>query len=111
MQSPQFKKVNAIIRTDKLEDVEQRLKQMLVKGLSVSHVKGYGEYHDFVTHDWQVRNVRIEIFAEAAKAEEIAQAIVEAAHTGLKGDGIVVLMSVEKVLRIRTKGEAAPEEI
>ena len=39
----QLKKVNAIIRTDKLEDVEQRLKQMLVNGLSVSHVKGYGE--------------------------------------------------------------------
>lgn len=93
-----FKKVNAVIRTDKLEGVEQRLKQMLVGGLSVSHVKGYGEYHNFFTHDWQVRNVRIEIFAEAARAEEIAQAIVEAAHMGLKGDGIVVLMPVEKNL-------------
>ena len=107
----QLKKVNAIIRTDKLEDVELLLKGMRVKGLSVSHVKGYGEYHNFIAHDWQVQNVRIEIFAEAVRAEEIAKAIIEAAHTGTKGDGIIVMMPVEKVFRIRTKAEARPEEI
>ena len=58
-----------------------------------------------------MRNIRIEIFAEAARAEEIARAIVEAAHTGSKGDGMIVMMPVEKVLRIRTKAEAGPQEI
>ena len=106
-----LKKVNAIIRTNKLEDVERRLKQMLVNGVSVSHVKGYGEYHNFFTHDWQVQSVRIEIFAEAARAEEIARAIIETAHTGSKGDGLVVMMPVEKVFRIRTRAEARPEEM
>ncbi len=87
------------------------MKQMLVNGFSVSQVKGYGEYHNFFTHDWQVRSVRIEIFADATRAEEIARAIMEAAHTGGKGDGIVVMMPVEKIFRIRTKTEARPEEI
>jgi nitrogen regulatory protein P-II 1 len=107
----ELRKVNAIIRCDLLEQVEERLKDMLVKGLSVSHVKGYGEYSNFFTHDWQVRHARIEIFTEKNRAEQIAQAIVETAHTGMEGDGIVVLLPVEKVFRIRTKAEAQPGEI
>lgn len=107
----ELRKVNAIIRSDRLEQVEQRLKQMLVKGLSVSHIKGYGEYHNFFTHDWQMRNARIEIFAEKSRAEQIARAIIETAHTGGKGDGIVVILPVERVFRIRTKSDAEPGEI
>ena len=107
----ELRKVNAIIRSDLLEEVEERLKDMLVKGLSVSHVKGYGEYANFLTHDWQVRHARIEIFTEKNRAEQIAQAIIETAHTGMERDGIVVILPVEKVFRIRTKAEAQPDEI
>lgn|SRR5574341_134215 len=107
----QLRKVTAIIRSDSLEAVEERLKQMLVKGLTVTHVKGYGEYANFFSHDWLVRHSRIEIFAEKARAEEIVRAIIETAHTGMEGDGLVAILPVEKIFRIRTKAEAQPEEI
>jgi nitrogen regulatory protein P-II 1 len=99
------RKVNAIIRSDVLERVEERLRNMGVRGISVSHVKGFGEYANFFKHNWLVRHARIEIFAERSRAEEIARVIVEAAHTGVEGDGIVAILPVEKVIRIRTQTE------
>ena len=61
-----FRKVTASVRTEVLEAVEQRLPRAGVKGATVTHVKGYGEYADFFSHDWQVRHVRLEIFTEGA---------------------------------------------
>lgn len=49
-----------------LEAVEQRLPRAGVKGVTVTHVKGYGEYADFFSHDWHVRHVRLEMFTEGA---------------------------------------------
>lgn len=46
-----FRKVNAIIRSDALEKVEQRLHELGVPGISVTRVKGYGEYKNFYTND------------------------------------------------------------
>lgn len=61
----EFRKVTAIIRTDALERVEDRLVREGVKGVSGSYVKGYGEYKNFFTHDWLSRHVRIEIYTAA----------------------------------------------
>lgn len=72
----------------------------------------FGEYANFFRHDWFVRHARIEIFPNKERAEEIARAIAEEAHTGLAGDGIVGLAPVEKVIRIRTQsgfGNADPD--
>jgi nitrogen regulatory protein P-II 1 len=107
----EIRKVTAIIRSDMLGRVEGRLQDMLVKGLCVSCVKGYGEYANFFAHDWMVMHARIEIFTEKARAEEVAEAIMEAAHTGGQGDGIVAILPVERVFRIRTKSDARPGEI
>jgi nitrogen regulatory protein P-II 1 len=107
----ELRKVTAIIRSDALGRVEERLQNMGVKGLTVTNVKGFGEYANFFTHTWLVTHSRIEIFTEKKRAEQIADAIILAAHTGGAGDGIVVILPVEKVLRIRTKAEAKPEEI
>lgn len=107
----ELRKVTAIIRSDLLSQVEERLQDIGVKGLSVTHVKGYGEYANFFAHDWLVRHARIEIFAEKKRAEEIAQAIMETAHTGVSGDGLVAILPVEKIFRIRTRCEAGLNEI
>ena len=63
----ELRKVTAIIRSSSQEQVEGRLQGMNVKGMSVGHVKGYGEYANFFTHDWQVTHSRIEIFTEKSK--------------------------------------------
>lgn len=107
----ELRKVTAIIRSDRLESVEEQLQNSGVKGLSVSQVKGYGEYADFFSHDWLVRHARIEIFAERAEAERIASVIIEAAHDGGEGDGLVAILPVEKIYRARTKEEVRHGEI
>ncbi len=98
-----FRKVTAIIRPGRLEAVEDCLKKLVVPGVSVTKVKGYGEHANFFSHDWLFQNVRIEVFVGAGQAEEIAEAILDAAHTGDEGDGIVAILPVESVYHIRTK--------
>jgi nitrogen regulatory protein P-II 1 len=94
-----------------LEDVEERLKKIGVKGLTVTRVKGYGEAKSIWSQDWLGAHARIEIFAEKNKADQIAAAIMEVTHTGGAGDGILSILPVEKIFRIRTKSEIKPSEI
>ena len=100
----------AIIRRDKLEQVEKRLEEIGVERISVSKVKGYGEYHDFFARNWMVEEVRVEIFTRKDEVKSVAEAIMDVAHTGLPGDGIVAVVPVEKLYLIRTRSEATPEE-
>ncbi|MBI5548446.1 MAG: P-II family nitrogen regulator [Deltaproteobacteria bacterium] len=109
--SSQFKKVAAIVRIDVLKKVEQALQGLHVPGVSVTKVKGYGEYSNFFRSDWMVESARIEIFVRRERAKEIARAIIDAAHSGIPGDGLVVISSVEAVYRIRSKELATPDEL
>lgn len=106
----ELRKVNAIIRSRLLEDVEERLKKIGVKGLTVTRVKGYGEDKSIWAQDWLGTHARIEIFTEKTKAEKVAAAIMEVAHTGGPGDGVICIIPVEKIFRIRTKSEIKPDE-
>ncbi len=104
-----YRKVTAIFRIELLEKVEHKLQDLGVKGLSVSKVKGYGEYADFYAKDWLTNHARIELFTEADDAEAIAKAIMDAASLDMEGDGIVAILPVEKLYRIRTKTEVSGE--
>jgi len=105
-----IKQIVAIIRRDKLEEVEKKIQSMGVELINVSKVKGYGEYHDFFARDWMVEEVRLEIFTKKDKVETITAAIMDAAHTGEPGDGIVAVVPVEKFFLIRTRSEAIPND-
>ena len=107
----ELRKVTAIIRKDALKSVERTLQDMGVSGISVTQVKGYGEYADTYTKDWLTSHARIEIFTGADKAEPIAEAIMGAAHTGCEGDGIVAILPVLKLYRIRSRAAAVAEEL
>lgn len=96
-----MRKVTAIIRCDALKGVEQALQTLGVEGLTITHVMGFGEYADPSRHDWLVEHARIEIFATADCAEAIVACIAEAAHTGTPGDGIIAVLPVERLVRIR----------
>lgn len=98
-----FRKVTAIIRPNCLEKVEAALQRLGVPGVSVTKVKGYGEYADFYTPDWMCTHVRVEVFIGQHRAEQVAEAIINAGHTGLVGDGIVAVLPVESVYHIRTR--------
>ncbi len=97
--------VIAIIRTDALEQVEVCLRELGIKGISVSQVKGYGEYEDFYSRDHMTVHVRLEIFTAESRAEKIAHCIMKAAHVGQPDDGIVTILPVKKFYRIRTQSE------
>ena len=103
-------KIVAIIQQERLEKVEDRLKQLNVPGLSVTKVKGYGEYTNFFTPDWQSTHIRIEIYCHRNKAEVIVNGIMDQARSGLAGDGIVVVSPLETIYRIRTKSEITDDE-
>ena len=98
-----FRKVIAIIRPERLVIVEDCLKKLALPGISVTKVKGFGEHMNFFKPDWLCQHVRIEIFINVERAEEVAIAIMDAAHTGEEGDGIVAVLPVESVYHIRTK--------
>ncbi|NOY62059.1 MAG: P-II family nitrogen regulator [Gammaproteobacteria bacterium] len=104
-----YRKVTAIFRMSLLEKVERKLQELGVKGFSISKVKGYGEYADFYAKDWLTNHARIEIFLDEKDAEVTAQAIMDAASLDLEGDGIVAIVPVEKLYRIRTKTEIVDE--
>lgn len=105
-----YKKITAIIRNDRLECVEQNLKKRGVKGITVSRVKGYGEYTNFFSRDWLSDQTKIEIYTAAGNANHIARRIIECAHTGSPGDGIVVVEPADSVYRVRTRALAEADE-
>ncbi|MEO8443322.1 MAG: P-II family nitrogen regulator [Betaproteobacteria bacterium] len=100
----------AIFPRDKLKVVEEKLRTIGVKRVDVSNVKGYGEYRNFFAQDWMVEEVRLEIHTRSDEVNAITTAIMDAAHTGLPGDGVIAVIPVEKFFLIRTRAEATPDE-
>lgn len=104
-----FVLIIANFRSDKLNDVEKRLEKLGVERINVSRVRGFGEYHNYFAPNWLDYEMRLEIFTKRAEAELIAQAIMEAAHTGIAGDGVVAVLPIDTLYLIRTRSEATPE--
>lgn len=102
----ELRKLTAIVRRSRLEDVEERLVKCGVGGLTVSAVKGFGEYANFFSRDPKVDHVKVEVFAAEDRVDEFVHAIQGAANTGLAGDGLLAVEPVERLIRIRS-GEAA----
>ncbi len=104
-----FVKIVAIIRPNVLEKVEESLKEANVPGVSIVHVEGYGEYANFFRHDRMVEHIQVEVFIGKKRATEIAEKIMDVAHTGGEGDGIVAVIPVDSVYHIRTKQKCGDE--
>lgn len=97
--------VVAIVRGLALEAAEANLHEMGVRGITVTKVRGYGEYANFYARDWMMDQVKIEVFAAREQAERVAGAILDAAHTGSPGDGIVAILPVATLLSARTRSD------
>ncbi len=105
MKETNYRKVTAIVNRERLELVEQALRALHVPGASIGEVSGWGEYKDCYKPDATTRHARIEVFCTAQDAPRIAQGIMNAAHTGISGDGLVAILPVEHVYCIRSKKE------
>ena len=107
----ELRKIVAIIRNESLDKIEGKLVDMRVRGISVTKVQGYGEYANFFNPSWMVTHSRIEIFTDESRVDIIIGAIMDVVHTGMEGDGIVAVIPVAKLFRIRTKSEVTPDEL
>jgi len=105
----QYKKVMAIVICEKLNAVEEALVAIGVSGVSISDVRGYGEYHNFYQADMMSCHVRVEVYCMASRADTIVDAIMNAAHLGQPEDGIIAVSPVDQLYRIRTKAEYAAD--
>lgn len=107
-----MKKIEAVIKPFKLDDVKLALGEVGISGMTVTEVKGYGRQQghtelyrgaeyvvDFLP------KVKIEVVVKAEDVDMVVQKIVEAARTGKIGDGKVFVSDIEKVVRIRTGEE------
>ena len=111
-----MKKIEAIIKPIKLEDVKEALSGLGVEGMTVSEVKGFGRQKGHTeiyrgseyTVDF-LPKIKVEVVLADAQADAAVDAIVKAAKTGKIGDGKVFVSPIDNAIRIRTEetGEQA----
>jgi len=109
-------KVEAIIRSDRLDEVSEALEDVGVRGLTVTDVRGYGRQKG-TTHHYRgveysvtfIPKVKVETVVDDELAYDVADAIMNAARTGEIGDGKIFFVPVADAIRVRTgeRGMAA----
>jgi nitrogen regulatory protein P-II 1 len=111
-----MKRIEAIIKPFKLDDVKERLRAIGVNGMTVSEVKGFGRtggkteiYRGSAYVVDFVPKIRVEVICADNMANDVIQAIVTAAKTGKIGDGKIFVTPIDEAIRIRTgeRGEDA----
>ncbi len=112
-----MKKIEAVIKPFKLEDVKEALSEAGITGMTVSEVKGYGRQqgHSELYRGAEyvvdfLPKVKIEVVVKDEDVDMVTQKIAEAARTGKIGDGKIFVSDIEKVIRIRT-GETDEEAL
>lgn len=112
-----MKKIEAIIKPFKLDEVKEALNELGVKGMTVSEVRGFGRQagHKEVYRgaEYQVEfvpKIKIDVIVEKAMVKKVLATIQEKANTGKIGDGKIFVLPVEEAIRIRT-GESGKDAI
>lgn len=111
-----MKKIEAIIRVEKLEEVREVLEKLGYPGMTITRVEGHGRQKG-LTEQFRGRKfkiellpkIKIEIVVRDEEVDQIVKAIMESAKTGDIGDGKIFVSAMENAIRIRTgeEGEAA----
>jgi nitrogen regulatory protein P-II 1 len=111
------KKIEAVIKPFKLDDVKEALHEVGVSGITVTEAKGFGRQkgHTELYRGAEyvvdfLPKVKLEVVVEDDQASRVVEAIAAAARTGRIGDGKIFLSSIEEVVRIRT-GERGSDAI
>ena len=112
-----MKRVEAVIKPFKLEDVKDALAEVGITGMTVSEVKGYGRQkgHSELYRGAEyvvdfLPKIKMEMIVDEKDVDRVVETVVEAARTGKIGDGKIFVSDIEKIVRIRT-GETDTEAI
>jgi len=104
-----MKKIEAIIRPFKLDEVKEALTEEGIKGMTITEIRGYGRqkghtetYRGSEYHIEFVPKIKIEIVVDDSICDKVVGVIVNAAKTGQIGDGKIFVLPVDDVIRIRT---------
>ena len=105
-----MKKIEAIIRPFKLDEVKEALVEEGVRGLTISEVRGYGRQkghtETYRGSEYRIEfipKIKIEVVIEDNSVDKVVDAILKTAKTGQVGDGKIFISSVDEVIRIRTE--------
>ena len=112
-----MKKIEAIIKPFKLEEVKASLTEIGIHGMTVGEVKGFGKQkgHTELYRGAEyvidfLPKLKIELVVDDAMVEKVVETIMKAARTGRIGDGKIFIIPVDDAIRIRT-GERGPEAV
>jgi nitrogen regulatory protein PII len=104
-----MKKIDAIIKPFKLDDVKEALNEIGIQGMTVTEVKGYGRQkgHKEIYRGAEyvvdfIPKIKIEVVVAADQAPRVVEKIRQAANTGKLGDGKIFVYGVEEAIRVRT---------
>ena len=107
-----MKKIQAIIKPFKLDDVKDALTEIGIKGMTISEVKGYGRQkgHTEIYRGAEyvvdfIPKINIEIVVTADMVDQVVDTIRSAANTGKIGDGKILVIPIERIIRVRTGEE------
>jgi nitrogen regulatory protein PII len=112
-----MKKIEAIIRPFRIDDVREALAEIGVKGMTLTEVKGYGRQKGHTElyrgSEYQIDflpKLKLEVVVADAQVDKVVETIVRAAKTGQVGDGKIFIYSLEDAVRVRT-GESGEEAL
>lgn len=112
-----MKKIEAIIKPFKLDEVKEALNSLGIKGMTVSEVKGYGRQkgHTEIYRGAEyvvdfIPKVKMEVVVQDEQVDQVIDTILKVARTGKIGDGKIFVLPVERVIRVRT-GETGAEAV
>jgi len=104
-----MKKIEAVIKPFKLDDVKEALNDVGIQGMTVSEVKGYGRQkgHTEIYRGAEyavdfIPKLKVEIIVPADRCEEVVDIVIKSAYTGKIGDGKIFVAPVEEAIRVRT---------
>ncbi len=105
-----MRKIEAIIRPFKLDEVKEALLEEGIRGMTITEVRGYGRQkghkETYRGSEYQIEfvpKIKIEVIVDESKLEKAVDAILKTAKTGQVGDGKIFIYKVEDVIRIRTE--------
>ncbi len=112
-----MKKIEAIVKPFKLDDIKEALNEIGIQGMTISEVKGYGRQkgHKEIYRGAEyvvdfIPKIKIEVVVDDAVTGQVVDKIREAANTGKIGDGKIFILPVEEAIRVRT-GETGPDAV
>ena len=112
-----MKKIEAIIKPFKLDEVKEALNSLGIKGMTVTEVKGFGRRkgHTEIYRGAEyvvdfIPKVKMDVVVDDEQVDQVIDTILKVARTGKIGDGKIFVLPVERVIRVRT-GETGPEAV